>query len=84
MNPKPEWKQQISRWFSSMKESTGTIDEENAKIVGETGLTWGWFTEKIIDHDETVRYVKIRYSATWVETENKWKYIFYHRDNIFN
>ena len=83
LSPKPEWKQQVSQWFSSMKESTGTIDQGNAKIVGDTGFVWGWFTERIVEHDDTERYVKVRYSTTWRHENGEWKYLFYHRDNIF-
>ena len=83
MSPKPEWKQLIAQWFSSMKEFSSKIDEENVRIVGDTGLAWGWFTEKIVEHDESVRYVKVRYTSTWIETDDGWKHLMYHRDNIF-
>ena len=67
-----------------MKDFTMESDEENSKVNGDTGLSWGTFTEKIVEHDDTVRYVKVRYTTTWKRIDGKWKLLMFHRDNLFN
>ena len=84
MTLNPEWKQLISQIASPMKEFHSSMDEENVRIGGNTGLVWGRFTERIVGHDDTVRFVNVRYSSTWIFTDEGWKYLMYHRDNISN
>lgn len=82
--PSTEWKTLMSQFFSTMKEFSGLLDEEYAMVVGVTGFVWGWFTERIVEHDDSVRLVRVRFSSTWMKTEEGWKFLFYHRDNQFN
>ena len=64
INPNPDFKESIRKWFSTMKDFTMVSEEENCRAMGDTGLSWGTFTEKIVEHDDTVRYVKVRYTTT--------------------
>ena len=83
MEPSPEWKQMLSTFFSTMKEFGATNDECHVRVIGDTGLVWGWFTERIVEHDESVRFERVRITTTWVKKGEDWKFIMYHRDNVF-
>ena len=83
MQPTPEWKQMLSTFFSSMKEYRLTNEEYHVRIIGDTGLVWGWFTERIEEHDGSVRTVRVRISSTWVKNGEDWKLVMYHRDSQY-
>jgi ketosteroid isomerase-like protein len=82
--PTPQDKQNTAKWFSTMKEYTILNVEENYRIDGDVGICWGGFTEKIVEHNDSIRYVNVRHSSTWKKEDGKWLLLFYHRDNIFN
>ncbi len=71
-------------FFSTLKDFKINVDEEDIRIVGDTGLYWCTYTEKVVELDDSVRYVKGRHTSTWNKKDGKWTYLMFHRDNLFN
>ena len=67
-----------------MKEWQGSYQNLGSRIIGNTGLLCGLFTEKITGLDDSVNTVKVRYSSTWMKIDGEWKQVMGHRDAQFN
>ncbi len=67
-----------------MKEWQGSYQNLGSRIIGNTGLLCGIFTEKITGLDGSVNTVKVRYSSTWMKIDGEWKQVMGHRDTQFS
>lgn len=79
-----DFKRVIENLNNSMKEWQGSYQNLGSRIIGNTGLLCGIFTEKITGLDGSVNTVKVRYSSTWMKIDGEWKQVMGHRDTQFS
>ena len=79
-----DFKRVIGNLYSSMNGYHGSYVNLGVRIIGDTGLLCGIFTEEITELDDSVRVVRVRYSSTWMKLDGEWKQVMGHRDTQFN
>jgi len=78
-----DFKRGIEKLNDTMKEWQGSYQNLGSRIIGDTGLLCGIFTEKITGLDGSVNTVKVRYSSTWMKIDGEWIQVMGHRDAQF-
>ncbi len=81
---KVKFKRDMDDFNASIKDFQGSYENLGIRIIGDTGLLCGIYTEKITELDDSVRVVKVRYSSTWMKLDGKWTQVMGHRDTQFN
>lgn len=77
---KSDYFKAMRNFYASMKDYEIRIDSEYIKVFNNVGFASGEYTEKITEHDGTLRYVRGRGTGTWMKLEGNWKLFLYHRD----
>ncbi len=81
---KDKFKRNMENFNAAIKDFHGSYENLAVRIISDTGLLCGIFTEKITELDDSVRVVNVRYSSTWMKLDGKWKQVMGHRDIQFN
>ncbi len=78
-NEPTTFKARLERWFSTMEDFEIELQDSDCQIVGNTGLVIGTLVrrEKLVQGSPLTR--RLRYTATYVLEENKWRMLQYHR-----
>ena len=79
-----DFKQRIKTLNNTMKKWQGSFQNLGSRIIGNTGLLCGIFTEEITGLDGSVNTVKVRYSSTWMKIDGEWIQVMGHRDAQFD
>jgi ketosteroid isomerase-like protein len=75
-------KARLERWFSTMEHFEIELQDDEYKVVGNTGLVIGTLVrrEKPIHGSTLTR--RLRYSAIYVREGNRWRMLQYHRSSM--
>jgi ketosteroid isomerase-like protein len=79
-----KFKRGMGNLYASITDFHGSYENKGVRIIGDTGLLGGIYTEKITGLDGSVRVVKVRHSSTWMKLDGEWKLVMFHRDTQFN
>lgn len=74
----------VIQFFSTMDVFTINIDTENYRVVDDTGLAWGHYSQTTKQKDGPQRTVYLRFAHTFVRDNGQWKLVMYHRSLIPN
>ena len=59
-----------------------TLYNDRYKVVGDTGVSWGYYTVTIKDKGETMETNYARYTLTAVKSDKKWQILSMHQSAI--
>ena len=70
----------LSNWFSKMESYEFIPEQANYRVIGDTGISRGFFREKLKPKGGEHKEIKGRYTSTYVKLDGKWKHVLFHRD----
>jgi hypothetical protein len=80
---KDEFRNLFKNMYASMKDFHGSYENLGLRIINDTGLLCGYFTEQITKLDGSKEIVKVRFSSTWIRQGGEWTQVMSHRDAQF-
>jgi ketosteroid isomerase-like protein len=72
----------LKGYFDTLEWLKVTIIDYKYKVVGNTGIMWGYYMEEAKPKDGPVRTVYARGTSTWIKSEGKWRIIMAHDSAI--
>ncbi|NIS72177.1 MAG: DUF4440 domain-containing protein [Proteobacteria bacterium] len=69
-------------YFETMDLILIRIYKDEHRVIGNTGLVWGHYSQATKQKNGPVRTVYVRHASTYVKSEGKWKLVLYHRSLI--
>ena len=74
----------LSRWFAQWDDFKIRIEDATYRVVGGVGLVTGTLVRNEDPKQGATVERRIRYSATYIRRDGKWKMVQYHRSHFPN
>jgi ketosteroid isomerase-like protein len=59
-----------------------TLIDYKYRVIGNTGIMWGYFMEEVKPKDGPVSTVYSRVTNTWIKSDGRWRVILAHDSAI--
>jgi len=79
---KEQLRKAYARYFEMMELIRVTTYKDEYRVIGNTGLVWGLYSQTTKQKNGPLRTVYLRHASTYVKSEGKWKLVLYHRSFI--
>jgi len=79
---KEQLRKAYARYFEMMELLRVTTYKDEYRVIGNTGLVWGLYSQTTKQKNGPLRTVYLRHASTYVKSEGKWKLVLYHRSLI--
>ena len=79
---KEQLRKPYAQYFEMMEVVLVKTYKDEYRIIGNTGLVWGLYSQTTKQKNGPFRTVYLRHASTYVKSEGKWKLVLYHRSLI--
>ena len=79
---KEQLRKPYAQYFEMMEVVLVKTYKDEYRIIGNTGLVWGLYSQTTKQKNGPLRTVYLRHASTYVKSEGKWKLVLYHRSLI--
>ncbi len=79
---KDQFRKALTGYFNMMEVVLVRPYKDEYRVIGNTGLVWGLYSQTTKQKNGPLRTVYLRHASTYVKSEGKWKLVLYHRSLI--
>ena len=72
----------LKSYFDTLESLKVTLIDYKYRIVGNTGIVWGYWTSEAKPKDGPVETIQARGTYTWIKSDGKWRIIAAHASAI--